>query len=173
MVILKTINHGINLRLKVNKYQEQLLKQHVGAARWVFNQGLAAQQYNYNLNDEFYSYTELANRLPILKQDPNYSWLKDIDSTCLQQSLKDLRQALVNFFQSRNGSRKGEKVGFPRFKSKKKVRKSFRIANSNNNIKLQETSHDRWQLKLGKLGFFSVYNWRERLALVWYSKKIK
>lgn len=166
------INHGINLRLKVNRQQEQLLKQHVGAARWIFNQGLAAQQYNYNLNSKFYSYTELAHRLPTLKRNPEYSWLKDIDSTCLQQALKDLRQAFSNFFQSRNGSRKGEKMGFPKFKSKRKSRKSFRIANSNDNIRLQETISDRWQIKLGKLGFFSVYNWRKRLALVWYAKKI-
>lgn len=165
------INHGINLRLKVNRQQEQLLKQHVGAARWTFNQGLAAQKYNYNLNGEFYNYTELANQLPFLKRNPDYSWLKDIDSTCLQQALKDLRQAFSNFFQSRNGSRKGEKMGFPKFKSKKKSRKSFRIANSNDNIRIQNTGQV-WQIKLGKLGFFSVYNWRERFQLVWYTKKI-
>jgi putative transposase len=29
-----------------------------------------------------------------------------------------------------------------------------------------------WNIKLGKLGFFSVYNWRERLELVWNTKKI-
>lgn len=172
MIILRTINHGINLRLKVNRQQEQLLKQHIGASRWIFNNALAAQIDYYNSDQKFMSYTELANQLPRLKEDPNYSWLKDIDSTCLQQSLKDLRQAFSNFFQSRNGSRKGEKVGFPKFKSKKKSRKSFRIVNSNNSVRIQNTISNRWQLKLCKLGFFSVYNWRKRLALVWYAKKI-
>ena len=61
---------------------------------------------------------------------------------------------------------------FLKFKSKKKARKSFRIANSNENIRIQNTISDRWQIKLGKLGFFSVYNWRERLGLVRNAKKI-
>jgi putative transposase len=164
--------HGINLRLKVNKKQEQLLNQHVGAARWVFNQGLAAQKYNYETTQKFDSYTELANQLPKLKRQEEYSWLKSIDSTCLQQSLRDLLQAFSNFFSSRNGSRKGEIMGFPKFKSKKKARKSFRITNVNDNIRICEMTNDTWNIKLGKLGFFSVYNWRERLKLVWNAKKI-
>jgi len=164
--------HGINLRLKVNKSQEQILEQHVGASRWAYNQGLAAQKYLYDQENKFYSYTELANQLPLLKRTTEYSWLKDIESTCLQQSLKDLRQAFSNFFQSKNGSRKGEPMGFPKFKSKKTARKSFRIVNVNNNIRIQNTIKDRWQLKLSKLGFFSIYNWRERLLKVWNAKKI-
>jgi putative transposase len=87
------IHHGINLRLKVNRQQEQLLKQHVGAARWTYNQGLAAQKYSYETTQKFDSYAELANQLPKLKQQEEYSWLKNIDSTCLQQSLRDLNQA--------------------------------------------------------------------------------
>jgi len=91
VIILRIINHGINLRLKVNRPQEQLFKQHVGAARWIFNNALAAQIEYYNSDQKFMNYTELANQLPDLKRDQEYSWLKEIDSTCLQQSLKDLR----------------------------------------------------------------------------------
>jgi len=91
VIILRIINHGINLRLKVNRQQEQLLKQHVGASRWIFNNALAAQKEYYNSDQKFMNYTELANQLPDLKRDQEYSWLKEIDSTCLQQSLKDLR----------------------------------------------------------------------------------
>jgi len=91
VIILRIINHGINLRLKVNRQQEQLLKQHVGASRCIFNNALAAQKEYYNSDQKFMNYTELANQLPDLKRDQEYSWLKEIDSTCLQQSLKDLR----------------------------------------------------------------------------------
>jgi putative transposase len=63
-------------------------------------------------------------------------------------------------------------MGFPKFKSKKKARKSFRITNVNDNIRICEMTNDTWNIKLGKLGFFSVYNWRERLKLVWNAKKI-
>lgn len=80
---MRTVLRGINLRLKINKNQEQLLKQHVGAARWVFNQGLANQKRIYEEENKFYSYTDLAKQLPIVKQDPEYAWLKNIDATCL------------------------------------------------------------------------------------------
>ena len=47
------------------------------------------------------------------------SWLKDVASTPLQQSLKDLNQSYRNFFDSCTGKRKGIKVKLPKFKSRK------------------------------------------------------
>lgn len=166
------IHKGINLRLKVNKQQEQILLQHVGASRWIYNQALDSQINCYKENKCFQTRFELQSCLPEMKRDPNISWLREIDSTSLQQSLKDLSQAFKNFFDSKFGNRKGRTMQFPRFKSKKKAKKSFRLQNTNDSIRIQETLIDVWQLKLNKLGFFSVYSWRERLALVYNCSKI-
>ena len=169
-----TINHGINLRLKVNKEQERLLNQNVGNARMIYNHMLNKQKLNYDENGRFFTYVELANMLPDMKKDPSYSFLKNSDATTLQCSVKDLSTAFKNFFESKNGSRKGEQMGFPKFKRRNKSRKSFRINNINSSIRVEKYSKpgSRWRIKLGKLGFFSVYNWQERLLLVNNVKKI-
>src|SRR5208282_4799633 len=62
---------------------------------------------------------ELSRRLTALKQQPESVWLKDVDSQALQQVLKDLQRAYVNFFEKR--------ARFPRFKSRKRDRARFRI----------------------------------------------
>ena len=51
--------------------------------------------------------------------------VKDVDKFSLQNSLKDLDKAYKNFF---SGS------GYPKFKSKKDNRKSYRTNYTNNNI---------------------------------------
>lgn len=48
-----------------------------------------------------------------------FEWLKEVDSTALQQSRMDLTKAYSNFFKSLKGQRKGSKVGFPKFKKKR------------------------------------------------------
>jgi len=53
-------------------------------------------------------------------------WLADVSNIPLQQSVADLGTAYQNFFNSRNGKRKGSKMGLPRFK-KKQGRQSARF----------------------------------------------
>jgi putative transposase len=40
-----------------------------------------------------------------------------------------LAAAFKNYYDSQNGKRQGPRVGFPKFKSKKKKRQSFRLNN--------------------------------------------
>jgi putative transposase len=54
-----------------------------------------------------------------LKRRPETSWLNEVDSQSLQQALKDLHRAFVNFFEKRSR--------YPRFKSKKRDTRRFRI----------------------------------------------
>ena len=61
--------------------------------------------------------------LPGLKVQ--YSWIKEVGSTALQSSVKNMDGAYQNFFASKSGSRKGEPVGFPKFKAKHHCRDSF------------------------------------------------
>jgi putative transposase len=52
------------------------------------------------------------------KKTEERAWLSEVSSIPLQQSIQDLGVAFSNFFKSRRGERKGEKMNPPRFKKK-------------------------------------------------------
>lgn len=97
------------------------------------------------------TYNACANDLKLLKKEKE--WLKEVDSISLQQSLKDLDVAYQNFFRRiKNGDKQ---VGFPKFKSKKNSKQSYRTQNVNNNISI-----DGNKIKLPKLGLVRFVNSR-------------
>jgi putative transposase len=73
-------------------------------------------------------YVACSADLTKLKHD--LPWLREVDSTALQSSLKDLDVAYQNFFR-RVKVKKGGAPGFPRFKSKRKSRKSYKSKAAN------------------------------------------
>jgi putative transposase len=52
------------------------------------------------------------------KQTEEREWLSEVSNIPLQQSIADLGTAFKNFFSSFKGTRKSQKVGFPKFKKK-------------------------------------------------------
>ena len=54
-----------------------------------------------------------------LKKTEEFAYLFDVNAISLQQSLRDLDRAYSNFFR---GIKSGQRVGYPRFKSKKNYR---------------------------------------------------
>jgi putative transposase len=52
------------------------------------------------------------------KKTEEREWLAGVSNIPLQQSIQDLGVAFKNFFDYRKGKRKGQRVGFPRFKKK-------------------------------------------------------
>ena len=94
--------------LMPNGRQQRNMRRFAGACRFVFNKSLAWQKEQYASDQTIrFSYTVLANLLPLWKQDPNLAWLKNSPSQALQQTLKDLERAYKNFFSKR--------ADFPRF----------------------------------------------------------
>ena len=73
------------------------------------------------------------------------SWLNDVDSTALQSSLSDLECAYSNFFKM---IKNGEAAGFPKFKSKRTAKKSFRSKCNETRIRVVDGT-----VRLPKLGF--------------------
>jgi len=71
-------------------------------------------------------------------------WLAGVSVTPLQQSVADLGTAYQNFFNSRNGKRKGSKMGLPRFK-KKQGRQSARFTKNSFSVQGE-------QVYLAKIG---------------------
>ena len=102
------IRRAYKYRIYPNKQQQQQLAVQFGHARFIFNYGLDARKKAFKETGKGLSYTATALLLPKLKQD--LPWLKEADSQVLQQKLKDLDTAYVNFFQGR--------AGYPTFKNK-------------------------------------------------------
>ena len=124
-------------RIYPNKTQRELLAKTFGCCRFVYNKYLAKRIEMYEENKETFSYVQCANDMKKLKSE--LTWLKEVDSTALQSSLKDLDIAYQNFFKKH--------AGFPKFKSKKIHRHSYKTKCVNNNIEFCGK-----HIKLPKLG---------------------
>lgn len=94
-------------------------------------------------NGEKIGYTQTSAMLTELKKTDEFSFLGDVDSVALQQSLRDLDRGFVNFFQKR--------ARHPRFKSKHSNRRSYRTMNQNNKIRIAGK-----YIRLPKLGYVKI-----------------
>ena len=127
-------------RFYPTKTQIEKLNCTFGCVRYVYNHFLGLKHELYNKEKKSMSYSQCSKILTVLKQKKE--WLKDVDKFSLQNSLKDLDKAYKNFF---SGS------GYPKFKSKKENRKSYRTSYTNNNIEFL----DKW-IKVPKLGKLKI-----------------
>ncbi len=126
-----------------NKRQIALLAKAFGCSRFVYNYFLDLKIKMWEEEKKSLSYSEASRMLTQLKKDPDYKWLKEPDKCALQNSLRDLDRAFQNFFQ--------HGFGYPKFKSKKTHRYSYRSSCSNNNIRFGHNF-----IKLPKLGKVKV-----------------
>lgn len=124
-------------RIYPTKRQEELIQKTFGCARFVYNYFLNLRIEEYKTSGKSVSCNETSKLLTALKRE--IDWLREPDKDALQKSLKDLDIAYQKFFK--------EHTGFPRFKSKKRNKKSYRTSCTNNNI---EYCGNR--IKLPKLG---------------------
>ena len=127
-------------RFYPTKTQIKKLNSTFGCVRYVYNHFLDLKQKLYSTEKKSISYSECSKELTVLKKDKE--WLKDVDKFSLQNSLKDLDKAYKNFFSGK---------GYPKFKSKKDNRKSYRTNYTNNNIEFL----DKW-IKVPKLGRLKI-----------------
>ena len=127
-------------RFYPTKSQIKKLNDTFGCARYVYNYFLDLKQKLYSTEKKSISCNRCIKELTFLKKEKE--WLKDVDKFSLQNSLKDLDKAYKNFF-------KGN--GYPKFKSKKDNRKSYRTNYTNNNIEFL----DKW-IKVPKLGKLKI-----------------
>lgn len=106
---------GYEYRIYPNKKQQELLAKTFGCTRYIYNWGLHKCIEEYQQNKKCINSFTLCKYLPELKKE--FPWLKEVDSTALQQSLRHLDIAFTRFFK-----KQGE---FPKYKSKKTHRNSF------------------------------------------------
>src|SRR5947209_18497659 len=90
--------------------QKQMLAQTFGCCRFVYNWALRLKtDASYQEGKRLY-YENLSQALTALKKQEDYVWLNDISSVPLQQALRHLDRAFINFFE--------ERAAYPTFKKK-------------------------------------------------------
>lgn len=110
--MLKSFKYRLYPTLK----QQELINKHIGSCRFIYNLALECKLMAWSGSKINLSCYDLIKQLSDLKRE--YAWLKEINSQSLQQSIKNLDNAYINFF-------KGS--GFPKFKSKHKGKQSFSV----------------------------------------------
>jgi putative transposase len=104
-------------RLKPTTEQAEALLRFAGARRFIYNWALERRKETYKATGKSVSWAALSVELRALKSQPEYAWLKEIDSQLLQQALADCQRAFDNFFAKR--------ARFPRFKSRRDGAQDF------------------------------------------------
>jgi putative transposase len=81
--------------------QKNILARTFGCCRVVYNWALGVRTDAYSQRHERLSLAESCKRLTQLKKQPEYNWLNEVSSVPLQQELRHLDTAFVNFFEGR------------------------------------------------------------------------
>lgn len=137
------VHKAYKFRIYPNTEQQMLINKTIGCSRFVFNHFLAKWNKIYKDTGNGMTYNTCSSELPQLKRA--YEWLKEVDSTALQQSLKHLSDGFNRFFKKQNK--------YPRFKSKKNPAQSYKTVG---NIRLENN-----KVFLPKLGFVKFAKSRE------------
>ena len=134
-------------RIYPTKEQQEKINKNIGCCRFVYNYYLNKRIEFYEQSKETFNYYACAKDLTQLKKQEEFNWLKDSESSSLQNSLNNLDIAFKNFF---HGCSVSHNVGYPKFKSKHNPVQSY-ISNNNNSIKLINS-----QIQLPKLGIVKI-----------------
>ncbi|MBW4504328.1 MAG: transposase [Scytonema hyalinum WJT4-NPBG1] len=91
--------------------QENLLRQTIGCVRLVYNKALAARTEAWYERQERVDYLQTSAMLTSWKREENLSFLNEVSSVPMQQGLRNLQKAFVNFWAGR--------AKYPNFKKKR------------------------------------------------------
>jgi putative transposase len=133
------------IRLNPTPRQELYFRKAAGTARFVYNWALAAWKRHKA------EYPGVAHGPLALKKEFNamkaeqFPWVYEVAKDVAEGAFTNLGIALKNYYDNKKGQRKGKKVGFPKFKSKKNRRWSFRL----NNDRIDTADHAFYVPKLG------------------------
>src|SRR5690242_19141073 len=117
-------------KIRLNPMPEQAtyFRKAAGIARFVFNWGLAEVKRALADGRKPEGAFAVKKRFNALKAQL-FPWSYEVTKCAVEAGFQNLSAALANFWQSRRGQRKGKRMGFPNFKSKKRGPGSFSLAN--------------------------------------------
>ena len=126
---ISIIHKSLKIRLYPSEDQEILLNKTFGCCRLLYNERLREHLdwYNINKNLSRDQRSKFKGKLPKQLREEKYEFLSEAIAEPLINSQRNCEEAFSNFFKSISGKRKGRKVGFPKFKSKKDHRDSFAL----------------------------------------------
>lgn len=114
-------------RLYPNREQEVLIQKTFGCCRFVYNHTLAYRKELYETKKISINRIDCNNwKNKTLKV--NYEWLKEVDKFALDNAIINMDSAYQKFFK--------EHAGYPKFKSKRDNKKSYKTNYTNGNIEV-------------------------------------
>jgi putative transposase len=134
------------IRLNPTPEQELYLRKAAGTARFTYNWGLAEIKRALDEGRKPDSVLDLKKRFNALKGE-QFPWVYEVTKCAVEGAFRHLGAALTNFRQSQRGARKGQRVRFPHFKSKRRGYGSFVM----NNDKFTLDGHTLVVPKLGRV----------------------
>jgi putative transposase len=145
------MHKAFKFRLYPTKEQAILINKSIGCSRFTFNHFLAKWNEQYEQTGKGLTYNACASLLTQLKKE--FDWLREVDSTSLQNSLKNLADAFSRFFKGQNDK--------PRFKSRKNPVQSYtsQCNHPKNGKPTIEVAGNK--IKLPKLGWVKFAKSRE------------
>ena len=136
------MEYSYKFRIYPNREQQTLIQKTFGCVRYVYNHFLAQRIAEYKTTGKAPTRFQQDKELTSMKKE--LLWLCEVDATALQSSVQTLDVAYQNFFRRVKG---GEKPGYPKFKSKKNRRRSYKSKCVGTNIKVLDKA-----VQLPKLG---------------------
>ena len=133
------------MRIFPTNEQKILIAKTFGCCRWYWNQAL-------HDNIEYYKENGKGKITTPAKYKAENEWLKEIDAVALCCTQMDLQSAFSKFFKEPN-------VGFPKYKSKKRPKNSYRTTQTRG----FEVGED--YIKLTKLGKVKLVNHRHKTGI--------
>ena len=125
---------AVKVALDPTPAQERRFLSHAGAARFAYNAALAHVKEAIEVGERpewsFFSLINWwnANKDELAIDDDGLTWWRENSCEAYNSGLESLARGLSNWAKSRKGTRKGRKVGFPKFKSKCKTAPRFACA---------------------------------------------
>lgn len=144
-------------RIYPNKQQEEQIQKTFGCCRFVYNQTLVYRKELYETKKESMNKIACNNYVnQVLKKE--YIWLKEVDKFALTNSVYNLDNAYQKLFK--------EHTGYPKFKSKRNNKKSYKTNCNYCGKPTIEVSFENNKIKLPKLKWVKASIHREFIGKV-------
>ena len=130
-------------KMKPTDAQKEFLSKCFGCARFVYNHALSEKIDAYRKDGKTLSFFDLCASIRALKNQEEFSFLKEVPALSLNYSLLNLSNAYSHFFKT--------KSGFPKYKSKKHCRDSVKF--DPNSTKYDFTN---FKVRIPKAGWITI-----------------
>ena len=113
---------GYKIKIYPTESQKEIFNKTFNVYRYMYNWTLERISEYYNAYNKFIGILDLDSEFRIMRS--NTEWIKEIPSHTSREAIRDAYDAYLNFFK--------HNAKFPKFKSKKRSKKSFRVRQESN-----------------------------------------